>query len=69
MSGADLSGANLIGAHLIGTRFNGVRLLETVLANIDLSQAQGLDTCEHFGPSPIDYRTLARSGQLPLSFL
>ncbi|NER84179.1 MAG: toll/interleukin-1 receptor domain-containing protein, partial [Leptolyngbya sp. SIO1D8] len=42
---------------------------ETVLANIDLSQAQGLDTCEHFGPSPIDYRTLARSGQLPLSFL
>jgi hypothetical protein len=28
-----------------------------------------LETCQHFGPSPLDHRTLARSGPLPLAFL
>ena len=31
--------------------------------------ARGLKTCHHLGPSILDYRTLARSGQLPISFL
>jgi hypothetical protein len=44
-------------------------LSETVLADTLLSGAEGLDQCQHQGPSVIDYRTLQRSGTLPLSFL
>jgi hypothetical protein len=29
----------------------------------------GLETCQHVGPSIVDYRTLQKSGPLPLSFL
>ena len=59
ISDADLSKANLSGA----------MLSETVLANIDLSGATGLETCRHLGPSVIDFRTLAKSHPLPLVFL
>jgi hypothetical protein len=31
--------------------------------------AEGLETCLYMGPSTIDYRTLQRSGPLPLAFL
>jgi hypothetical protein len=30
---------------------------------------QGLETCDHYGPSILDYLTLAYSGPLPLAFL
>jgi hypothetical protein len=43
--------------------------LETVLGNVDLSAVTGLETCRHDGPSIIDFRTLQRSGVLPLAFL
>ena len=33
------------------------------------SQAKGLETCRHYGPSTIDLRTLQRSGPLPEVFL
>ena len=29
----------------------------------------GLETCNYFGPSTLDHRTLAKSGPLPLAFL
>src|SRR5206468_12258741 len=61
---ADLGGANLSEADL-----TGVRLLETVFGNANLSGARGLESCLHDGPSILDHRTLALSGNLPLSFL
>ncbi len=77
--GADLSGANLCEAALIwanlaranlsGANFHKAQLFETVLADVDLSAVTGLETCRHEGPSIIDYRTLQRSGRLPLAFL
>jgi len=36
---------------------------------VDLSAVTGLETCVHRGPSIIDFRTLQRSGRLPLAFL
>jgi hypothetical protein len=39
------------------------------LADVDLSQIKNLDAINHEGPSSVDYRTLQRSGPLPLSFL
>ena len=45
------------------------RLAETVFADTNLSGTKGLDQCDHFGPSMLDHRTLARSGTLPIKFL
>jgi hypothetical protein len=39
------------------------------LGNINFEKAIGLDTCRHFGPSIIDFRTLSLSKNLPVSFL
>jgi hypothetical protein len=44
-------------------------LYHTVLGATDLSEAKGLDSCEHLAPSVIDHQTLAMSGPLPLAFL
>jgi hypothetical protein len=69
LSKASLGYANLVGANLSETNLSGAMLYETVLANIDLSGATGLETCQHEGPSVIDFRTLAKSHPLPLEFL
>jgi len=74
LSGANLSGAilnwtNLSGANLSGANLNHSRLHETVFGDVDLSSVIGLETCIHFGPSIVDFRTLQRSGPLPLKFL
>src|SRR5262249_4310025 len=79
LQGADLSQANLQGADLRGAdlqgpdrreaNLSGVFLNETVFSNTDLTTVQGLETCRHRGPSPLDHRTLARFGPLPLAFL
>jgi uncharacterized protein YjbI with pentapeptide repeats len=61
---ADLSRADLDGADLTNTVLG-----ETDFIDVDLSGAIGLATCEHHGPSTIDYRTLQKSGRLPLPFL
>jgi len=66
---ADLRGADLRFAIVSGANLSGVTLGNTVLANVDLSETQGLGSCRHLAPSVIDHRTLQRSGQLPLSFL
>ena len=74
LSGADLSDADLLGANLAGANlrtadFRGTVLGETIFGATDLSEAKGLDTCIHVGPSIIDHWTLSMSGSLPLAFL
>jgi uncharacterized protein YjbI with pentapeptide repeats len=69
LNGADLAFTNLGHADLSEANLGGAVLHETVLANIDLSSATGLETCRHAGPSVIDFRTLAKSPSLPLVFL
>jgi uncharacterized protein YjbI with pentapeptide repeats len=66
---ADLSFANLRFAKMSNANLSEARLIETVFADIDLTDVVGLETCVHDGPSAIDYRTLERSGPLPLAFL
>jgi uncharacterized protein YjbI with pentapeptide repeats len=76
---ADLSHANLSDTKLIWTVFNHSSLDgvifeqaefgDTIISDTDLSNAIGLDTCKHIGPSTIDHRTLIKSGRLPLNFL
>lgn len=69
LRGADLREANLRGVVLSGADLTDARLDDTIFGNTDLSAVSGLDSCVHFGPSVLDYRTLAKSGQLPLLFL
>jgi uncharacterized protein YjbI with pentapeptide repeats len=66
---ADLSAANLTGADLAGADLHGAHIHETAFANTNLRNVQGLDACKHSGPSTLDYRTLSKSGRLPLVFL
>jgi len=78
-SEADLRGANLrdtilamtnfTGADLRGADLTGARLAENVFGDTNLKDVQGLDACDHSGPSTLDYRTLAKSGPLPVPFL
>ena len=74
LSGTNLNGANLILANLIKTFLNGADLTtallgETIFSDVDLSETDGLDECQHLGPSTVDHRTLMKSGALPPKFL
>jgi hypothetical protein len=79
LSGANLRQTNLESTNLIEANFNqsslrganlaNALLYETNFANVDLSEAAGLNSCEHLRPSTLDHRTLTRSGPLPLEFL
>jgi uncharacterized protein YjbI with pentapeptide repeats len=69
LTGVNLTRVNLSGALLEGANLTGAELSETVFGNTDLSDAKGLDSCGHTGPSTIDHRTLQQSGPLPLTFL
>jgi hypothetical protein len=74
LSGASLRGASLIYADLWRANLKGVNLTmtklgETALTGITLADVIGLETCIHRGPSMIDYRTLQKSGPLPVQFL
>jgi uncharacterized protein YjbI with pentapeptide repeats len=74
LSGADLNHtglfrANLMNADLSGADLRGAYFLRTIIGNVDLRHAIGLDEIEHFGPSIIDFHTLHLSGDLPRSFL
>ena len=72
LTGAILSGANLTSANLSGANLSGANLSEadlswakvgwTLLGNVDLSVAMGLDTVRHFGPSTIGIDTIYKSG-------
>jgi hypothetical protein len=69
LSEAHLIVANLGGADLSGANLNRAIFEETILADTDLSKCRGLELTEHSGPSMVDFRTLQRSGPLPLAFL
>ena len=69
LRGADLDDVNLRRVTLHGADLSEVILGYTVLADLDLSNVKGLETFFHYAPSILDHRTLAKSGQLPLSFL
>ncbi len=66
---ADLRNSNLCGADLSGANLSAANLGETVFGDTVLRDVVGLETCEHWGPSTLDHRTIARSGELPLEFL
>ncbi len=72
---ADLTDANLLNAMFIRTKLQGVRMsgsrLEwTVLVDVDLSGAVGLEDVIHKGPSSLGMDTIIRSaGQIPDEFL
>jgi TIR domain/Pentapeptide repeats (8 copies) len=69
LSEANLSRANLKRADLSRAVVIKAEFHETALTDLDLSEAVGLDTCKHSGPSGIDFRTLYRSDNLPIPFL
>jgi hypothetical protein len=69
LSRTSLIEANLSQAIINETSFTEAGLANTVFALTSLSTAKGLNTCDHFGPSAIDYQTLIASGPLPEVFL
>jgi TIR domain/Pentapeptide repeats (8 copies) len=70
LGGANLMGATLSGTDLVYTNLSAACCLSTVFANLDLSNAKGLDSVNHRGPSTIGIDTLFRSeGRIPDSFL
>jgi hypothetical protein len=75
LSGADLSRAGLHAANLRGARLHRAILTEAILEStafndVDLSEAVGLETCNHEGPSSIGIDTVFRSrGNIPEVFL
>ena len=69
LSRADLSEAVISRANLREADFSQSSLSETVFADVNLAEAKNLDTCQYWGPSILDFRTLQLSGSLPLVFL
>lgn len=75
LEGADLRRANLIGANFTSANLDGVDFADatmylTVLCDLDLSKARGLDAVHHEGLSYIGMETLLLSGgKIPNAFL
>jgi uncharacterized protein YjbI with pentapeptide repeats len=69
LSCSDLHFTNLSGAILSEADLSGATIYGTIFGGVDLSEVIGLDSCIHVGPSVIDFRTLAKSRNLPLVFL
>jgi uncharacterized protein YjbI with pentapeptide repeats len=70
LTGADLSGVSLTGADLSEANFSEAEIGYTILGNVDLSAAVGLETVKHRGPSSIGIDTMYRSqGKIPEVFL
>jgi TIR domain/Pentapeptide repeats (8 copies) len=72
--GATLIGATLIWAHFANANLTGAdvsqaHLFSTVFGDTNLTGVRGLETCQHYGPSILDHRTIVRSGPLHLAFL
>jgi hypothetical protein len=67
---ADLAETNFTWANLHGANMEKAHLSQTIFGDVDLSEVQGLETLQHWRPSVIDIRTLARSsGRIPERFL
>jgi TIR domain/Pentapeptide repeats (8 copies) len=70
LTGARLSGTNLSTTALSGADFSGAHIGRTILADVDLSEVNGLDSIEHGAPSTIGIDTLFLSrGKIPEAFL
>jgi TIR domain/Pentapeptide repeats (8 copies) len=70
LNGADLAGANLAGAYLGRVDFAHSRMSMTIFGDVDLSEAVGLETVDHGGPSTIGIDSIFRSkGKIPEIFL
>jgi uncharacterized protein YjbI with pentapeptide repeats len=74
LAGANLSGANLVRANfrravLAGANLSDAELSGTIFGDVDLAKTIGLGNCKHDGPSIIDFLTLSRSSNVPISFL
>lgn len=66
---ADLRGVSLIGSNLLGADLSNVKLGSTKILDCILSEVNGLNLCQHQGPSYLDLQTLQKSGPLPPDFL
>jgi uncharacterized protein YjbI with pentapeptide repeats len=70
LSGAVLFRTDLHAANLREAYLGQALLFQTAFDNLDLSQAKGLELCEHRGPSSIGIDTLFKSqGNIPEVFL
>ncbi len=70
LSGANLSEANLNGIDLRNVNFANVIIAYSNFANLNLDQANNLESVRHDGPSPIGTDTINRSkGKIPEVFL
>jgi hypothetical protein len=71
LTNASLNGADLSAANLSHAKLAGVHLGEaTILADVDLSEAMGLESVQHKGFSSIGLDTLYKSqGRIPTVFL
>lgn len=65
----DLTETNFEDADLTGATFEEAVFKHTRLLNTTLSQAAGLSTATHAGPSTLDAETITKSGDLPHKFL
>ena len=54
---------------LVQARLSNARLGATTFQDTNLRGAQGLESCQHLGPSWLDHHTLRRSGGLPPTFM
>ena len=69
LRGADLTGAKLNGTDLSGAKLSGAIFAFTCIA-CDLSEASGLNSTRHHGPSYVDVNSILRfKGDLPEEFL
>jgi hypothetical protein len=69
LSGADLSHVNLRVANFSQANLSGAFCGSTVFADVDLSEAKGLESVEHLGPCTVGIDTLFRSkGNIPEAF-
>jgi hypothetical protein len=70
LTGADLRRADLTGALLTVTKFEQCGCGSTNFGDVDLSQAEGLETTRHRGPSVVGVDTLFQSkSRIPEAFL
>jgi hypothetical protein len=70
LSEARIIMVNLSGASLCGANLSGTRILRTIFADTDLTDAKGLESCIHAGPSSVGIDTIFKSGgTIPDGFL
>lgn len=69
LCGANLGIANLSHSDMSEANLELATFHLTVLGDVNLTGARGLERCSHAGPSIIDHQTISKSGGLPLIFL